>query len=206
MAQEPDFEALFNASPYPYLLIAVDFTIIGANTAYLQSTGRDADDVVGKNLFEAYPVNPADPESTDLAEVRRSIELAISTRKPHSSALLRYAVPRKTVEGTVFDKRYWSAVHTPVLDEQGHVLFVSQNAIDVTELYTFDEKSRLYYLKQGLNAVPDVNDYSRFQMHEAMTRILDIERNQLRILFNQAPGFISVLAGPTHIFEMVNEA
>jgi hypothetical protein len=38
----------------------------------------------------------------------------------------------------VFGERYWSAVHTPVLDGAGEVLFVAQNAIDITDLYLFD--------------------------------------------------------------------
>lgn len=47
---------------------------------------------------------------------------------------------------------------------------------------------------------------NRSQMHEAMTRILNVERNQLQTLFNQAPGFIAVLTGKEHVFEIVNEA
>jgi PAS domain S-box-containing protein len=47
---------------------------------------------------------------------------------------------------------------------------------------------------------------NRPQMHEAMTRVLSAERSQLQILFDQAPGFIAVLTGPEHAFEMANEA
>ena len=126
MANIPDFAALFSASPYPYLLIDTGFVIIGANPAYLQATGRTADDIVGKHIFTAFPSNPADPESTNLDEVRISIEKAIATRAPHTSALLRYAVPHVTPAGTVFDERYWSAVHTPVFDATGAVVFVAQ--------------------------------------------------------------------------------
>jgi PAS domain S-box-containing protein len=206
MTKKPDFSALFAASPYPYLLIDTDFILIGVNPAYLRSTGRTADDILGKHIFEAFPANPADPESTNLSEVRASIELAIATRQPHTSALLRYAVPRATPDGIVFDARYWSAVHTPVFDDAGAVAFVAQNAIDVTDLYRFDAASRKYYLKQDANAVPDVPRLNQPQMHEAMTRILSAERSQLRTWFGQAPGFIAVLTGADHTFDMVNDA
>jgi CheY-like chemotaxis protein len=43
-------------------------------------------------------------------------------------------------------------------------------------------------------------------MHEAMTRILNDERSHPRTLFNQALGFIAVLRGKTHVFELANEA
>jgi PAS domain S-box-containing protein len=202
----PDFSALFTASPYPYLLIDTGFIIIGANPAYLRSTGRTAADIVGKHIFDAFPADPSDPDSTNLAEVGASIELAISTKKPHTSALLRYAVPRATPEGTVFDARFWSAVHTPVFGADGEVAFVSQNAIDVTDLYRFDASTRRYYLKQDANAVPDIPRMDGPQLHEAMTRILTAERGQLQTLFDQAPGFIAVLTGADHVLELANEA
>jgi PAS domain S-box-containing protein len=206
MPIRPDYSALFAASPYPYLLVDTDFILIGANPAYLRATGRTEDDLVGKHIFDAFPADPAAPDSTNLDEVRRSIELAISTRKPHTSALLRYAVPVQTADGVAFDQRYWSAIHTPVFDAAGDVIFVSQNAIDVTELYRFDGSTGKYYLKQDANAVPDVPQLNRPQMHEAMTRILTAERSQLQTMFNQAPGFIAVLTGADHTFEMANQA
>lgn len=106
MTRSPNFAALFQASPYPYLLIAPDFTIIGANPAYLAATERTVEHLVGKDIFDAFPANPSDPDGTNLGEVRRSIDMAIRTRKPHTSALLRYAIPRETPKGTVFEDRY----------------------------------------------------------------------------------------------------
>jgi PAS domain S-box-containing protein len=206
MPAQPDFSALFTASPYPYLLIDTDFIIIGANPAYLTGTGRTAQDIVGKHVFDAFPADPNDPESTNIAEVKSSIALAIATRAPHTSALLRYAVSRATPDGTVFDARFWSAVHTPVLDADGNVAFIAQNAIDVTNLYRFDATTRKYYLKQDANAVPDIPQMAGPQLHEAMTRILSAERSALQMLFNQAPGFIAILNGYRHVFDIVNEA
>jgi PAS domain S-box-containing protein len=206
MTTSPDYAALFLASPYPYLLIDTDFILIGANPAYCRATGRTAEDLVGRHIFDAFPADPSDPASTNLDEVRTSIELAVATRRPHTSALLRYAIPHETPDGTVFEARYWSAVHTPVFDAAGNVTFVAQNAIDVTDLYRFDEATKKYYLKQDADAVPDVAPLDRPQMHEAMTRIMNAERGQLQVLFDQAPGFIAVLTGPEHRVDIVNEA
>ncbi|GHA83928.1 hybrid sensor histidine kinase/response regulator [Cognatilysobacter bugurensis] len=201
-----DFEALFKASPYPYLLIAKDQTILGANPAYLTAAGRSVDSVVGQRLFDAFPTNPDDPASTNTGEVARSIDIAVSTGRSHTSPLLRYATPRDTPEGRVFDERYWSVVHTPVLDADGNVLYVSQNAIDVTDLYRFDPASQHYFLRKEADAVPDVAEFNRPQLHEAMTRILGVERNQLQTLFDQAPGFVAVLMGKECVFDTVNQA
>jgi PAS domain S-box-containing protein len=207
MMTKPDFEALFDASPYPYLLMAApDLTIIGANRAYLRGTGRTAEDILGRCVFDAFPSNPSDPDSTNLQEVRTSIERAIATKLPDNTAFVRYAVPYESSEGTKFREIYWSTVHTPVLNAAGEVAFVAQNAIDVTELYNFDKTSQAPQLKGTLTGGRKAQDFNRAQMHEAMTRILNDERSHLRTLFNQAPGFIAVLKGKNHVFEIANEA
>ncbi|MDB5759165.1 MAG: hypothetical protein JWM30_2454 [Burkholderia sp.] len=207
MSLKPDFEALFNASPYPYLLMSVpELTIIGANRAYLHGVGRTAKDIVGQYVFAAFPENPGDPDSTNLQEVRTSIERAVATKLPDTTPFLRYAVPRQTAEGTVFREIYWSTVHTPVLNAEGEVAFVAQNAIDVTDLYNFDKAAQLPQLLDDLQSKAGLKEFNRAQMHEAMTRILNDERSHLRTLFNQAPGFIAVLRGKSHVFELANEA
>ncbi len=204
MSISPNYAALFAASPYPYLLVALDWTIIDANPAYLSAVGRDAGDVLGRPLFDAFPANAADPGSTNDTLVRQSIELAIATKRPHTTAFLRYAVPRATADGVVFDPRYWSTVHTPVLDADGAVAFVCQNAIDVTALYDFDESVQTHCLQE--RADTEAPPRLQAQNHQALMRILRAERAHLLGLFNQAPGFIAVLRGRNYVFEMANEA
>jgi len=207
MSIKPDFEALFNASPYPYLLMsAPELTIIGANPAYLHSVGRTAEEIIGRYVFEAFPSNPADPASTNIEEVRTSIERSIATKLPDTTPFLRYAVPHETPQGTVFHEIYWSTVHTPVLGPDGEVAFVAQNAIDVTDLYQLDKVANFHKIRTELKGPTGVKDFNRAQMHEAMTRILHDERSHLRTLFDQAPGFIAVLRGKNHVFELANEA
>ena len=90
MSRKPDFEALFNASPYPYVLLSVpELTIIGANRAYLNSVGRSAANILGQYAFTAFPPNPADPDSTNIEELRTSIERAIATKLPDTTPFLR---------------------------------------------------------------------------------------------------------------------
>lgn len=204
MAQTLKFEALITASPYPYLVVAVDWSIVAANPAYLASVKRTAADIIGKQLFEAFPPNARDPGSTNDAIVRSSIETAIETGRPHTTALLRYAVPVKSADGIVYEPRYWSTVHTPVFGDDGKVAFVIQNAIDVTALYDVDETGKV----PSLHPLPigETKDVLQAQTHQAMMRILNAERSHLLGLFNQAPGFIAVLRGPLHVFELVNEA
>ncbi|HEU4853451.1 MAG TPA: PAS domain-containing protein [Telluria sp.] len=199
-----DYISLFRASPYPYLVMDPDLKVIGANGTYLRSVQRTEDEIVGKYVFDAFPENPNDPRSTNVAEVKASIARAFAKGQPDTPPFLRYAVPVQTPDGEGFEDRYWSTVHTPVFDEDGKPKFVFQNAIDVTELYVFDRDSELATLQPVPASGTEVFD--RAQMHEGLSRILNNEREHLRSLFNQAPGFVAVLMGPKHVFELANEA
>ncbi|GHA84071.1 hypothetical protein GCM10007067_22830 [Lysobacter bugurensis] len=187
-------------------MIATDCVIIGANPAYLRATGASADDIVGKHIFEAFPPNPADPASTNITAVRDSIQACIATGKAHTSPLLRYAVPREGSNGVAFDHKYWSVVHTPVMDAEGNVAFVAQNPIDVTELYRADQAAGQGALADAAHLSFSEAKVSRPQLHEAMARIVDAERERFQALFDQAPSFIAVLKGPDHVFERANQA
>ena len=206
MSLSPDFAALFRVSPYPYLVMDLDLNIIAANDAYLRSTGRTESDIVGKYVFDAFPENPDDPGSTNIRDVRGSLLQAIETGQPHTTPFLRYAVPRETPAGKVFDERFWSTVHTPVRGADGKVACVIQNAIDVTDLYSFDKHSDLPSVEHPPKLSGRADQFGQAQMHQAMMGVLRDERSHLRNLFNQAPGFIAVLTGERHVFEMVNEA
>ncbi|MAM88745.1 MAG: hybrid sensor histidine kinase/response regulator [unclassified Hahellaceae] len=206
MMKLDDYRLLFDSTPYPYLVMDRDLTIIGANSAYLRSVGREAADIVGRYVFDAFPANPDDPDSTNIAEVKASLEVAIATGRPHTTPCLRYAVPTTATGGTTFSHRIWSAIHTPAVDANGKVLFVTQSAIDVTELYLGAKAEGQAAQPCPQRPVSEIEAFSRAQMHEALARILKDEHGHLRNLFSQAPGFVAVLTGPDHVFNMVNEA
>ncbi|MDB5765127.1 MAG: hypothetical protein JWQ21_4122 [Herminiimonas sp.] len=206
MTQPIDFKALASAFPFPYLLLATDLTIIGTNDSYLHATGRSREDIVGRHVFDAFPADPDDPDDSSLHALRASIERAIGSGKPDSMALLRYSIPRTTPQGTVFDERYWSIVHTPVLDERGEVSFLLQNPIDVTDLYTLKKALRAVEVERDFRFRTEGSVFNRSQSLEETNRMLDAERIQLRRLFDQAPGFMAVVRGTQHVVEFANEA
>jgi PAS domain S-box-containing protein len=206
MPTKPDYEALFRASPYPYMLLDPQLNIIDANAAYLAVTGTLAADVIGRPVFEAFPENADDPESTNVGLTRASMERALATREPDAMPFVRFSMARGGPDGAVvFEERYWSSVHTPVLDQHGEVAFIAQNSLDVTDFYRFDHRSRALSPEAG-PARAAYDPGSQAQMHEAMRRAVMGERSHLHNLFNQAPGFVAVLTGREHVFEMVNEA
>lgn len=122
--QALDFRALFEAAPGLYLVLAPDdaFTILGASDAYLLATMTNRDSIVGRGFFDIFPDNPADPESAGARNLAASIARVIATRKPDTVALHRYDIRRP--DGG-FERRWWSPVNTPVLDESGGVRYIA---------------------------------------------------------------------------------
>lgn len=207
MTTKPDYEALFRASPYPSLVLDTELTILDANDAYLKVVGRPAQELLGRCHFDAFPENPADPASTTNAkQVKSSMERAIASGKPDITPVLRYAIPVAGSNSAEFVDRYWNAVHTPVVGTNGEVAVVVHNPIDVTSIYLFNRDAKEDPEGQFVGEEFSSDALSRAQLHEAMTRVLKDERSHLRNLFNQSPGFVAVTMGPTHVFEMVNNA
>jgi len=201
-----DMEAVVEASPFPYVLLSTSFVILGANEAYLRMTGRLREDIVGRNLFEAYPPDPGDLDNTSFDVLHASLYRAIATRQPDHLAVVHYNIPRQTPSGSVFEERYWSAIHTPVLDAQGEVAFLIQNPIDVTELVRLQQQGHGRPVQDDVDYQVAGSVFSRAQALEEANRLLDKDREHLLNLFRQAPGFVAIVRGPQHVVDVVNES
>ena len=123
--------------PTPYLVMTPDLVIADANPAYLATTGRTLQEIVGRPVFEAFPGNPneTDPDG-GVGKVRASFERARDTGRIDTMELQEYDIP----DGRGgFDKRFWSLISIPVLDEAGTCRYVIQRAEDVSD-YVFDQR------------------------------------------------------------------
>ncbi|MCQ4159780.1 response regulator [Roseomonas sp. GC11] len=194
MADSLDFRRLFQAAPHPYVVMDAAFTLVWANDAYLAVTGRAAAEILGRNIFEAFPGGPHDPGGEGTRQLRQSLDTVLATRAPHTIALIRYAIPR----GAVFEERYWSATHTPILDARGAVALILQQTDDVTEMQALRQRANAARLEGEV--------FRRAQAVQQANLALDAERMQLRRLVEQAPAFAAYLRGPRHVFEIANRS
>jgi len=197
MQQRPSFESLFRLSPNAYVLLAPDLAILDANDAYLRLTGRRREEILGQRLHEAFAVDPQQPDAVNVAELLESFERVLERRVPDTIPVIRYSISRQTERGPVFEDRYWSATHTPLLDDDGRVSAILQHTSDITELYGM----------QAARAAAEARKQPLQQIGQAIiarARLVQDEGNLLRRLFAQAPGFVCFLRGPEHIFELVN--
>src|SRR6476619_4937384 len=129
-----DFQALFQHSPNSYMVLDRQLRFVAATDAYLQVTGKRLEELIGQDLFDAFPHDPADPTNESATLLRQSLERVFTTGKPDVIAFIRYRVPRAEDGDGAIEDRFWSATHTPIVDEQGSVAYVLQHTVDVTEL------------------------------------------------------------------------
>lgn len=129
-SSQAELKSLFESLPGLYLVLTPQFQIIGASDAYLEATFISREAVLGRNLFEVFPDNPADPAADGVVNLRASLERVLQTHAADTMAIQRYDV--RTPAGD-FGERYWSPVNSPILDATGQVCHIIHRVEDVTE-------------------------------------------------------------------------
>ena len=181
-----DFKSLLNKSPNSYVVLDRDLTIVWANEEYLKVTMRDLDEIVGHNIFRAYP-----SEGESYRQFLASFDRVRETGEPDEIAHIRYDIPDQ--KGS-FDTHYWSATHTPIKDADGNVELILQHTVDITEV------EELRRMREAMGVL------KRAQAVEERYADASKELMQLRALLEQAPGFVAVLGTSEHRFVMANVA
>ena len=129
----PDFGALFEAAPDLYLVLTPDLTIIAASDTYCRATKTERAAILGRFLFDVFPDNPDDPETTATRNTRASMDRVLQTRRPDRMPIQKHDIRIPETEGGGFEERHWSPVNTPVLDAAGAVAWIIHRVEDVTE-------------------------------------------------------------------------
>ena len=199
-----DRGAAFEASPNPYVLLTPDLRIADVNQAYMDVTGAKRSEVLGQPLFAAFDSGPGSDAPENVRQVRASLEKARDTRQRDHLAVVRFSMPRTQPDGSeTFEERLWSATHTPILNADGEVVMLLQHTMDVTDLAPVirpDEPTT------ALDAIVGGSVLRRAQSVQEDNRRLETERNRLVEMFMQAPGFVAIMSGPDHRFQMHNDA
>ena len=181
-------------SPNAYVLFDPQLVIVGCNDAYLRVVGRASrEEIVGRYVFDAFPSDPATPSYQLL---KASLDRVVATAESDQIALVPYDTAGP---GQPPLMRYWSATHTPVFDEEGTFRLILQHTVDVTELQSLRARS-------ARENISGAGVLRRAAAVQAANEMLASEIDLVRGLFRQAPGFMALLTGPTHIFQLANTA
>lgn len=129
--QRSRHDPVFLSQVTPTLLLDREFTIQAVSRSYATSTRRSEAELIGANVFEAFPANPMEPEGAPTAEFVRSVERVLRTRHPDQLSPLRYDVADRRRAGEFVCKR-WALVNAPVVEDD-HAVGVTVRVEDITD-------------------------------------------------------------------------
>lgn len=127
-------DLIFDALPGAYLLLLPNpplYTIVGCNHGYPAATKRHPQDLLRKNLFEAFPDNPADSFASGVRNLSASLGHVVKFREKHVMAIQKYDIP--VDHGNRFEERYWQPENIPIVDESGNLIYIVHSVVDVTK-------------------------------------------------------------------------
>jgi PAS domain S-box-containing protein len=203
------YESVYRHSPVSEYLLSPppDYLILSVNDTFLATLGRSREELVGKSLFVAFPAAPNDSEDTGVSALRRSLEKVVETGKSDTLAVQRYPIRVTTASGEErYEERFWSAVNTPIHDEEGKLICIAHSTIDVTDLVSRKPQVDVTQLALNERARLEAGVLMRAQTLQQINKALEAERIRLRHLFEHAPGFVYFTRGPNHVIEQANAA
>lgn len=83
----PDFRAIFEATPSPFLVLSANLHIVFANKAYLQATSTVYDDIIGRPMFDVFPDNPGDPDASGVQKLHESLLRVLQSKSTDTMAI-----------------------------------------------------------------------------------------------------------------------
>lgn len=121
---------LFDGLPGKMLVLTPgEYRIVATTDEYAQAVllGRDA--LLDQFLFDVFPDDPSDPEADGVRNLRASLQRVESLRVTDVMGLQRY--PVRQPDGA-FEERFWLPRNKPVLDANGHLIYIIHRVEDAT--------------------------------------------------------------------------
>jgi hypothetical protein len=125
-------DPVFLSQSTPTVILDDAFLIRAVTPTLLRATGRQEDELVEANVFEAFPENPESDEPGSADQLLAAIENSLRRRRGEQVVPLRYDIPDPHHPGA-FLVRSWVLVTTPVFDGE-RTLGVSVRVQDVSPL------------------------------------------------------------------------
>lgn len=207
LEQAIDLAAAFEASTNPYMLLTPDLRYAGMNAAYLAAIGMRREDLIGRPLFDVFDGGPSTQGAANARRLRASFEKVLATGERDHLPLIHFAIPVSTPGGeVVMEDRWWSASHTPLHDSDGRIVLILQHTADITELENLRRAGATGASGSELDMILGGGVMTRARAVQEDNRRLETERNRLVEMLMSAPGFVAILSGPDHVFQMQNDA
>jgi len=137
-----DFQNLFHALPGLFLVLrpAPAFTIVAVSDAYLSAMQMRREEIMGRDFFEVIFETSRCTAGGAASALRVSLERAMERKAPDATVVERCGVGG-SMEGRS-DTRFWSALTSPILSDEGQVEFLIHRMDDVTDTLRVERSLR----------------------------------------------------------------
>lgn len=132
-----DYERIFDSLPILQMLMLPNppkYTIVAANQLFLKTSMKTLDQILGRGVFEVFPVNPNDPNTQAINNWHQSLFRTLKNRIPDKMSIQKYNIRRSDQDGDEFEERFWNPINIPILDDNGEIKYILLRSEDVTEL------------------------------------------------------------------------
>ncbi|WP_298461303.1 SpoIIE family protein phosphatase [uncultured Cellulomonas sp.] len=131
------YRKVLTSLPAPVLLLTADLVIAEASDSYLASVDRTRQQLIGQNVFDAFPAPAGEPYPLEA-----SIRSVLATGRTHHIPLLPYALsPAADSEDVV--QRHWAVVNAPIHDDHGRLVGILNAVEDISETVHHRTQSEL---------------------------------------------------------------
>lgn len=181
------FQEAFDVIPSPALLLDESLAVYACNRAYERMTRTNRTNLQGRRLLDLL----REPRGADAEALRDSLARVLRDRRTHQTGAIHY-----DLKGPKGQAPFCVISNIPLLSPDGDVVGVLHCPAHLPELMRPGSSGR---------PVPESTSLSATSSEDVRS-VLQAERERLWQLFRQAPGFICVLRGPQHVFELANDA
>ncbi|MGQ9426811.1 putative bifunctional diguanylate cyclase/phosphodiesterase [Gilvimarinus sp. F26214L] len=122
------YEAAFHNSPSPYVLLHRDLTVADVNASHLALTGQEKEDIVGRFVFDAFPVDDEALEQQLLQSYRKVLTTGCEDRL----RILRYPVREGRQGGQA---HCLSVTNRPIFNHSNQITHVLNHITELTDVW-----------------------------------------------------------------------
>ncbi len=128
-----DYREVFRTTPGAMALLTPEGVILDVNDGYVEASGRSREQLLGRNLFDAFPENPDDPGMLGPSQLRDSFEVVVATGERDVIMPVRYDVEDPGRPGRVRGTLLGRHQH-PVARPDGRCVMITHKADEVTHI------------------------------------------------------------------------
>jgi PAS domain S-box-containing protein len=142
------YRSLFESSPGLFVVLdPADYRIMAVSDSYLDMTMRKREELLGRIFFDAFPDDPQNPEASGTANLLASLHRVKTTLAKDVMGIQKH--PIVNPDTGILEDRYWTPMHSPVLDSDGKLNLIIHSTEDVTDFIKAVDKPALDTADRG---------------------------------------------------------